>query len=311
MVLGPLEFVIGGVSACGAGFFTNPLEVAKTRMQLQGELMARGNYQVHYKNVVHAFYVIAKKDGILALQNGLVPALWYQLFMNGIRLGVYETLDNWGFIRLNGEQVSPFRSVIAAGLSGCVGAFVGSPFFMVKIQLQSMAVKDIAVGHQHCHHSMREAINTIYKQHGLFGLWRGVSSSVPRVMVGSATQLTTFSFFKQKIVDAKIFKSPHDWKNGFTASMISGLVVVFFMTPFDVVSTRVYNQGVCPEGKGMFYNGVVDCFIKVFKSEGLWGFYKGWGASLFRVGPHTVLTLLFWDQLKQACRNLHIDHKLN
>ena len=71
-----MEFLLGGVSACGAGFFTNPLEVVKTRMQLQGELRARGQYAVHYRNVFHAFYNIAKVDGITALQKGLVPALW-------------------------------------------------------------------------------------------------------------------------------------------------------------------------------------------------------------------------------------------
>ena len=63
-----MEFLLGGVAACGAGFFTNPLEVVKTRMQLQGELKARGQYAVHYKNVFHAAYTIIKNDGILAIQ---------------------------------------------------------------------------------------------------------------------------------------------------------------------------------------------------------------------------------------------------
>ena len=33
-----VEFLLGGLATCGAGLFTNPLEVVKTRMQLQGEL---------------------------------------------------------------------------------------------------------------------------------------------------------------------------------------------------------------------------------------------------------------------------------
>lgn len=82
-----MDFVIGGSAALCAGFFTNPLEVVKTRMQLQGELISRGKYQVRYKNVFHAAFVIAKHDGILALQAGLVPASFFQIFLNGVRFG--------------------------------------------------------------------------------------------------------------------------------------------------------------------------------------------------------------------------------
>ena len=35
------ECLTGGVAACGAGIFSNPLEVVKTRMQLQGELQVK------------------------------------------------------------------------------------------------------------------------------------------------------------------------------------------------------------------------------------------------------------------------------
>lgn len=81
--------------------------------------------------------------------------------------------------------------------------------------------------------------------------------------------------------------------------MVSGVMVVACMTPFDVVSTRLYNQATDAQGKGLYYRGVGDCFIKIFKKEGLWGFYKGWGASLFRLGPHTVLSLVFWQELRK------------
>lgn len=128
-----IDFLVGGLAACGAGIFTNPLEVAKTRMQLQGELVARGKYVVHYRNVVHAFYQIAKVDGITALQKGLVPALWYQFVMNGVRLGVYQTLINFGLTKNSQGNVSVWRSALAAALSGSLGALAGSPLYMVNL----------------------------------------------------------------------------------------------------------------------------------------------------------------------------------
>lgn len=65
-----MEYATGAMAGVMAGCFTNPLDVVKTRLQLQGELKARGQHAVHYKNTLHAFYTIAKNDGILALQKG-------------------------------------------------------------------------------------------------------------------------------------------------------------------------------------------------------------------------------------------------
>ena len=53
-----MEILLGGLASCGAVLITNPFEVAKTRIQLQGELQARGKYPVHYRNVFHAVKTI-------------------------------------------------------------------------------------------------------------------------------------------------------------------------------------------------------------------------------------------------------------
>lgn len=79
------EYILAGLGASLAGVFTNPLEVIKTRIQLQGELQVRGKYTVHYRNVFHAFYTVAKFEGISALQKGLIPAVWVQFVLNGSR----------------------------------------------------------------------------------------------------------------------------------------------------------------------------------------------------------------------------------
>ena len=63
-----MEFGIGAVAACGACLLTNPIDVLKTRMQLQGELRARGHYAVVYKNILHAAYAVAKAS-ILTNEN--------------------------------------------------------------------------------------------------------------------------------------------------------------------------------------------------------------------------------------------------
>jgi solute carrier family 25 protein 34/35 len=65
-------------------------------------------------------------------------------------------------------------------------------FKQVKTHLQSKANVKIAVGHQHQHAGTFHAFRSLYKQNGFYGLWRGMSTMVPRIAMASATQLTSF-----------------------------------------------------------------------------------------------------------------------
>lgn len=129
-----LEFVFGGVSTCGAALFTNPLEVVKTRMQLQGELQARGMFQVHYRNVFHAFFTIARHEGIAALQKGIRPALAYQFVMNGFRLGSFQLLND-SLLKNKDGHTTVAASVLCGAIAGSIGGFFGSPIYMVSLFL--------------------------------------------------------------------------------------------------------------------------------------------------------------------------------
>lgn len=51
---------------------------------------------------------------------------------------------------------------------------------------------------------MSDAFVTIYRREGLIGLWRGVNGAVPRVMVGSAAQLATFTTAKDWVTHSQV-----------------------------------------------------------------------------------------------------------
>lgn len=84
-----MDFVIAGVAAVCAGTITNPLDVIKLRLQMQGELKAKGTHPVTYKNFIHTGYLIVKHEGVFSLQKGITAAAALQLANNGLRLGKY------------------------------------------------------------------------------------------------------------------------------------------------------------------------------------------------------------------------------
>ncbi|XP_052893373.1 LOW QUALITY PROTEIN: solute carrier family 25 member 35-like [Anopheles moucheti] len=228
------DFLLGGIGSMGATLITNPLEVVKTRMQLQGELAAKGTYHKPYRSVVDAFITVAKKDGYAALQKGLAPSLCFQFILNSCRLGIYNTANEHGLTKQRNGHQSILKSAFWGATGGFVGSALASPFFMLRTHLQSQAKAEIAVG-----------------------------------------------------------------------GAVGGTVMAITMTPPDVIATRLYNQGVDAKGKGIYYNGVVDCFIKILKSEGVGGLYKGFWPHYMRIGPHATLVLLFFDELKSMRRKYY------
>ena len=51
---------------------------------------------------------------------------------------------------------------------------------------------------------------------------------------------------------------------------------------------------------------MLDCARKIVTQEGPLGFYKGVLPHYLRLGPHTILTFVFWEQLKQAATKVGI-----
>lgn len=122
----PLDFALGALACCAACVFTNPLEVVKTRLQLQGELRARGSYQRHYRGVLQALWVVGRTDGLRGLQKGLSVGLIYQGVMNGVRLGSYSYCEALGITSLHGG------SLLSGAGAGALGAFIASPAYLVS-----------------------------------------------------------------------------------------------------------------------------------------------------------------------------------
>ena len=96
--------------------------------------------------------------------------------------------------------------------------------------------------------------------------------------------------------------------------MISGLVTTVASMPVDIAKTRIQNQKIVdgvPEYKGavdvikkVHFPSQVKIIIiftlfKVVRNEGFFSLWKGFTPYYFRLGPHTVLTFIFLEQLNK------------
>lgn len=200
---------------------------------MQGELQARGEYTRIYRGPLHGLYTMARTDGLRAIQAGLGPAMLYQLVMNGLRLGTFAEMEKRGLCRDHQDQPSATRTAACSVVAGVIGGLVGSPVFLVKTHLQTSSSAGIAVGHQHQHGSMVKAFTSLYKAGGVPGLWQGASASVPRISIGSAAQLLTYTRVTEMLGPGR-----PAWQNNLLAAFLSGFVVAVVINPLDVIATR-------------------------------------------------------------------------
>jgi hypothetical protein len=68
-------FVCGGIASCTAELFTFPIDLVKTRLQLQGQQPLVANptsnlNAIRYRGMLHCLTTVAKDEGLKGLYNG-------------------------------------------------------------------------------------------------------------------------------------------------------------------------------------------------------------------------------------------------
>jgi solute carrier family 25 oxoglutarate transporter 11 len=77
----------------------------------------------------------------------------------------------------------------------------------------------------------------------------------------------------------------------------AGFVCAFLSLPPDMVKTRLQNMQPCPKTGLMPYSGVVNCFSRIAKEEGVLRFWAGFGAYYARCAPHAMIILMVREEV--------------
>jgi len=290
------NFIFGGVAAGLAICVVNPIDVVKSRMQMQGELGSSGGRV--YTGVLSGLTTIVRREGPKALYKGLAPAILFQMVGNSTRFGVYYAGKEYiGADKTLDSKANFGLAMTAGGLAGVIAC----PFFTLKTQLQvqSSMAGELAVGYQHAHRGLVDAFRTTVRESGPAGLYAGLPAFLCRCVALVAAQMTTYDWAKQNIRDQKLLVD--NTALHVVSSAIAAGAACVCMQPFDLVGARMMNQPTSC-GVGTRYASPFDCFIKTIRGEGPAGLYKGVGANYVRMGPQYILTFVFFEKLIESHR---------
>ncbi|KAF7231735.1 solute carrier family 25 member 11 [Nothobranchius furzeri] len=281
----------------GATVFVQPLDLVKNRMQLSGQ----GSKAREYRTSFHALFSILRNEGVRGIYTGLSAGLLRQATYTTTRLGIYTIL----FEKMTGADGRPPNFILKALIgmtAGATGAFVGTPaeVALIRMTADGRLPADQRRGYTQC---LPALCFSITRGRGSDYLWRWCVPTMARAVVVNAAQLASYSQSKQALLDSGYFGD--DILCHFCASMISGLVTTAASMPVDIVKTRIQNMRMI-DGKPEYKNGL-DVLMRVVGKEGFFSLWKGFTPYYARLGPHTVLTFIFLEQMNRLYKTYILD----
>ncbi|KAL5506582.1 hypothetical protein EMCRGX_G008260 [Ephydatia muelleri] len=299
-----LKYCLTVAAASVAETVTYPLDLLKTRLQVQGHQP--------YKGLLQTSIGIVRDEGIVGLWKGLSPGLLRHVVYSGCRMSFYEVIRDHVFGK-NPDGVFPLWKAIPTGmLAGALAQFLASPADLVKVRLQ-MEGRRVLEGLEPKYRGTRDAFRSILREDGVAGLWKGWAPNCQRAALVCLGDLTTYDAAKQAILHHTGRKD--DAGTHALSSVFSGLVSAVLGTPADVVKTRMMNQ----DGRGVHYSSSWDCLTKTVrprlisppqtspypqcdvtdvKMEGFWALYKGFIPIWSRMAPWSLTFWLVYEEIR-------------
>lgn len=291
------EVASGSLAAGFTATLFSPLELVKTRMQVQ-ELPG---WPRLYPNFVRALQTIAAEDGLRLLwTHGFAGFVGRDLAYSGLRIGLYPTMRESISGRRRGEA-SLLEKIAAGASTGVVGAAIANPLDVVRVRMSceggvvaadGVLATGMRAGHAPRWRSSLHCLVDCFEREGVAGgLYRGVGATTARAALLSAGQLASYDHSKTLLLR-------HGWvkEEGrplhVIAAIISGVVASVCCNPADVLksalmSARGGGRGAAADG-GRGAAADVSAYgvaRTIMRTQGPLGFMRGWPAAYARAGP--------------------------
>ncbi|KAG9725666.1 hypothetical protein KCU75_g20520, partial [Aureobasidium melanogenum] len=170
------QFIAGAVAGVSEILVMYPLDVVKTRIQLQSST-ATG--EEAYNSMIDCFRKIVRNEGFSRLYRGIEAPI---LMEAPKRATKFAANDEWGkfYRNLFGmPKMTQGLSVLTGATAGATEAFVVVPFELVKIRLQDKA-------QSHKYNGLVDCVRKVVQQEGVLTLYQGLESTMWRHILWNA-----------------------------------------------------------------------------------------------------------------------------
>jgi solute carrier family 25 phosphate transporter 23/24/25/41 len=294
--------VAGGLSRTAVA----PLERLKILQQVAG------NTTTAYNGVFNGLSHIWKTEGIRGMMKGNGANCIRIVPNSASKFLAYEYLEGYilGYVRQSdpAAELGPLTRLCAGAGAGIFAMSATYPLDMIRgrltVQVDGKTKK--------AYTSMTHAARVIIREEGIGAVYKGWVPSVIGVIPYVGLNFAVYGTLKDMAAKAQGLESTKDLSvpMGLACGGIAGAIGQTVAYPFDVCRRKLQVSGwdgakALAEGEAakrtpVRYTGMVDCFVKVVKHEGVGALFHGLSANYIKVAPSIAIAFVTYEQLKKA-----------
>ena len=195
-------------------------------------------------------------------------------------------------IKLKSNPNKTVKDMGIGCLSGLLTGILVQPLEIIKMNIVINPKKIASLEKNNLIESFQLSSKLIYKLEGLKGFFRGSVPSLLKIASNTTIFFVTFKYFDGLL---KNYTKFNDTSSGMISSSISRVISGVLTNPLGLIKTRSEVIGFS------HYNGMFDAISKIYKTEGVKGYFIGtWASTCINI-PFAAIYMYTYKSIKRKC----------
>ena len=287
------DLMAGAVMGGAVHTIVAPIERAKLLLQTQESnlaIVASGRRK--FKGMFDCIIRTVREEGVISLWRGngsSVLRYYPSVALNFSLKDLYKSILRDGNSNADSIFSGASANFVAGAAAGCTSLILVYPLDIAHTRLAA----DIGRTEVRQFRGIYHFLATVFQKDGVRGIYRGLPASLHGMVIHRGLYFGGFDTIKEMLSDES---KPELvlWKRWMVAQAVTTSAGLMSY-PLDTVRRRMMMQS------GMehpVYNSTLDCWRKIYRTEGLVSFYRGAVSNVFRsTGSAAILVL--YDEVKK------------
>ncbi|KAF2074808.1 hypothetical protein CYY_003872 [Polysphondylium violaceum] len=277
------DIVAGSIGGIGQVISGHPLDTIKVRLQTQSVT------NPVYSGAMDCLRKTVAQEGALGLYKGVASPLVGLSIMNSVMFLSYGQAKNLILGSDKNRELSVAELTLAGCMAGLSIAFVDSPVDLFKSQMQVQTDKSTYNGIMDC-------ASKIWKQRGIPGVFQGLGATLLRDIPANGAYFGAYEITRRYFAGTGRVEDISSTKI-LIAGAVGGVSYWTLTYPADVVKSSIQTDSINPATRK--YNGIVDCFRKIYREQGINGLYRGFAPCFVRSIPANAVCFLLYEKARE------------